>query len=314
MILGVVIACDSPQSGPLTAPEPTESAKRAREALETSLGELRRPRAVLSGLADLRDVVVAPLLLPGEAENVGPGSAILITIPGAGTFGCTANFVWEAGGTRYLGAAGHCFLPEDRSATHGPGADFDASGVTVDACFADCDGSFQTSSLVGQWVRLGRVAYARQADASGEGVGNDFGIVEIPATMHNSIRTSMPAWGGPHGSASLGLGDLGCHYGHGLLVGELFPTKARVGVGGGSTEAYWVGDFAAAFGDSGSGMQRCELGLVGLHGTSAVGVLTHLGASVDPATGEHGFVFGTTMTRAVQMASEAGLSIRLVAN
>ena len=48
--------------------------------------------------------------------------------------GCTANFVWSTGSTQYLGAAGHCFIPQGTTATHGPGADFDASGVLVSVC------------------------------------------------------------------------------------------------------------------------------------------------------------------------------------
>jgi hypothetical protein len=110
----------------------------------------------------------------------------------------------------------------------------------------------------------------------------------------------------------LQLGDLGCHYGHGLLVGELMPTKARSGVGGDSDDAAWMGDFAAAFGDSGSGMVACEPDGLTLSGRGAVGVLTHIGVSVDPESGAHGVTFGTTMSRAVEMAREANLRLELV--
>jgi hypothetical protein len=274
--------------------------------------ELRRPRIDLSQVPDGRTIVQLPLATPGVADDVGTGSALLITIPGAGTFGCTANFVWESAGRWYLGAAGHCFLPEDRVATHGAGSDYDATGVTVDVCVEGCDGNFNLNELIGTWARLGSVAYARQSDGEGNGVGNDFGVVEIPEAVRPLVRIIMPVWGGPAGVATLGVGGLGCHYGHGLLVGELFPTKARVGVGGGSAPAYWRGDFAAAFGDSGSGMVACAIGLTGLRGGGAVGVLTHLGVEVDPATGGNGVVFGTTVARAVEMGQEAGLLLRLV--
>jgi hypothetical protein len=77
--------------------------------------------------------------------------------------------------------AGHCFLPADGKATHGPGADYDAWGVTVQVCVENCEGNFRTDLLVGTLVNLGKVAYARQTNATGdEDVGNDFGVVEIP--------------------------------------------------------------------------------------------------------------------------------------
>src|ERR1041385_4035467 len=61
---------------------------------------------------------------PSDAANIGPGSPILTTIPGEGTFICTANFVFKSGPQYYLGAAGHCFIPEGKKATHGSGADY----------------------------------------------------------------------------------------------------------------------------------------------------------------------------------------------
>jgi hypothetical protein len=223
----------------------------------------------------------------------------------------TKVFVWSAPGKRYLGAAGHCFVPADRAATHGPGADYDASGVVVEVCVQNCDGNFRTNQLVGTWVTLGSVAYARQT-LDGEDVGNDFGVVEVPREYRDFIRTSMPVWGGPNGVQTLNVGDYGCHYGHGLGVGEVFVTKARVGIGGGSDATSWMGDFAAAFGDSGSGLVGCVNDGLGFHGTGAIGVLTHIGVSANESTGEQGVTFGTTIARAIEMAKEGGLRLKLV--
>jgi hypothetical protein len=136
--------------------------------------------------------------------------------------------------------------------------------------------------------------------------------VEIPRKIEAVVRRSLPVWGGPTGVHALQLGDYGCHYGHGLGFGEVYPTKARVGVGGGSTDVSWSGDFAAAFGDSGSALVACEPVGATFEGRGAVGVLTHLGVRVDPSTGEHGVVLGTTVSRAVEMAAEAGLKLSLV--
>jgi len=274
--------------------------------------EVQRLRVEVTTWEDQTTTIPLALVTPAVAENIGPGSAIVITIPDEGRFGCTANFVWAAGGRRYLGAAGHCFLPADRAATHGPGADYDASGVVVQVCVENCEGNFRTNLLVGTWVTLGKVAYARQT-LEGEDVGNDFGVVQIPKEFQDLIRLELPVWGGPTGVQTLELGDYACHYGHGLIVGEVFVTKARLGVGGGSDNDAWLGDFAGAFGDSGSGLVGCvNDGLGSFSGTGAIGVLTHLGVGIDESTGEHGVIFGTTVRRAIEMAREAGLKLSLV--
>ena len=285
---------------------------RAQSSLVPAGTTLQRLRVDVTTWADLRTTIPLALVTPQAAGNIGPGSAIIITIPDEGRFGCTANFVWASQGKRYLGAAGHCFIPADLAATHGPGADYDASGVVVEVCVEGCEGNFRTNQLTGTWVTLGKVAYARQT-LDGEDVGNDFGVVEIPRQVQDQIRLTMPVWGGPSGTQTLGIGDYACHYGHGLGVGEVFVTKARVGVGGGSDDDSWMGDFAAAFGDSGSGLVGCvNNGIGSFQGTGAIGVLTHIGVSLDETTGEHGSTFGTTVARAIEMGEEARLRLSLV--
>lgn len=273
---------------------------------------VERPLLDLEGWADERTIVPLEVLEPEAATDIGPGSAIVITIPDEGRFGCTANFIWEARGRYYLGSAGHCFVPAAATATHGPGADYDASGVVVEVCIDGCEGNFRTSLLVGTWVRLGKVAYARQQNEAGSGVGHDFGVVEIPKKIDAVVRRSLPVWGGPTGVHALQLGDYGCHYGNGVGFGEVYPTKARVGVGGGSNAISWHGDFAGSFGDSGSGLVMCESVDATFEGRGAVGILTHLGVRLNDETLEHGVVLGTTVSRAIDMATEANLKLSLV--
>jgi hypothetical protein len=292
-------------------PNPKAVAIPAASAAVIGGTQLQRLRINLSSALDLRTTIPVHLVTPQAAGNIGPGSAIIIEIPNEGRFGCSANFVWAARGQKFLGAAGHCFIPATSASTHGPGADYDASGVTVDVCVENCEGNFRTNQITGTWVRLGSVAYARQT-LDGEDVGNDFGVVEVPREFRDFIRAAMPVWSGPTGTQTLNVGDYGCHYGHGLGVGEVFVTKARVGVGGGSDEDAWMGDFAAAFGDSGSGLVGCVNDGLGFHGTGAVGVLTHIGVSLDETTGEQGVTFGTTIARAIEMGAEAGLRLKLV--
>ena len=268
-----------------------------------------RARIDLTQMTRATTVVPLALVTPAMAQNIGPGSHLLIDIPGAGTFGCTANFVWTSGGTRYLGAAGHCFLPEGMAATHGPGADYNASGVQVSVCVSNCSfGGESGFVLTGNLVSLGAVAYARQTAADGD-VGNDFGLVAIPASLASRIRTSMPVFGGPTTIASVTQGQPLCHYGNGVVVGETFLTMARIGVGTGSTSSSWMGDLIAAPGDSGSAVVTCGVSGTEVHGQGAAGILTHLAVVVGT---EQGVVFGTTTLRAIEMGREAGLSLALV--
>jgi hypothetical protein len=319
----VLTACQDGPSAPSGAiAAPTTPGFTLTDALTGAEIELRRPKVDVTEWVDETTTLPPAVFTPESARNIGPGSAIIITIPEEGRFGCTANFVWKQGSKLYLGAAGHCFVPADRKATHGVGADYDASGVTVQVCVENCEGNFRTALLVGKLVTLGKVAYARQTDPTGEeDVGNDFGVVEIPAAAAHLVRPALPVWGGPKGVTELETGDFGCHFGNGLIVGETFLTKARVGIGGGSDKDFWVGDFAGAFGDSGSGVVGCESDGLTFQGTGAVGVLTHLGVSLCPCDvnfkhlrvkAEHGIIFGTTVRRAIEMAKEAGLKLSMV--
>lgn len=278
-------------------------------AHSASQPEGQRLRLDLTHAIKMTRVVPLALVTPAMASNIGPGSHLLMEIPGAGTFGCTANFVWESGTTRYLGAAGHCFIPEGATATHGAGADYDASGVQVSVCVSNCSFGGETGFVVtGDLVRLGAVAYARQTAADGD-VGNDFGVVAIPASLASRVRPSMPVFGGPSTVQDVTQGQTLCHYGNGVVVGETFLTMARVGVGGGSTSAYWMGDLAAAPGDSGSAVVTCGINGTDLQGQGAAGILTHLGVEIGV---EHGVVFGTTVGRAIEMAQESGLALSLL--
>lgn len=71
-------------------------------------------RLDLSGYEDqTHEAQPAHFPQPAAATGIGPGSHLIITMPG-GTFGCTGAFIFQNGGKRYLGAAGHCFLPREQ--------------------------------------------------------------------------------------------------------------------------------------------------------------------------------------------------------
>lgn len=260
------------------------------------------------------DTVDAATVPPEQSSGIGPGSVLFVTREdSSGTAGCTANFAWQgADGTLYLGAAGHCFLPDDADADDNAGGDYDSSGVTTRVCI-DCTfgGGTALSGLRGEVVELGDVVYARQS-RDGEDIGNDFGLVEIPSDAEQLVDPSMPTWGGPTERGAIEAGESVVQYGNGVGTGEVFLTKNRSGVGvqqdGGA--GAWYAELPAAPGDSGSAVQGAAATVSGLEGVEAAGILTHLTVSSDPtSTG----TAGTNRAKAAEMVSQdAGLDVQTV--
>lgn len=281
-------------------------------------------RADLTDALD-RSITVAPSELgtPERAAGIGPGSRLVVTIPdgegGEVRAGCSANFVWDDGSSLFLGTAGHCLMPEDRTATHGPGADWDASGVVARVCVSECSfGGLSGFVITGELVELGDVAYARQvrlecADdpVSGEeecselAVGNDFGVVEIPQDLEDAVRSSLPVFGGPQVTEGGTAGDPVCHYGAGAGFGETWPTMGRTGVAAFSDDTSFVFEGAVMPGDSGSAAETCDASASGgLVGDSALGAITHITAAGNA---------GTAVERSALMAHcDADLDLDLV--
>jgi hypothetical protein len=286
----------------------------AEETTEPS-GEKLRASAERLGPRDLTDVpdhteTVSAASVPERSSGIGPGSMLLIERDGS-TAGCTANFVWEAGGSYYLGAAGHCFLGSGATGDNTSPDGEDLSGLTVrvgiDYTFG---GLTALNGLRGTTYELGDVVYARQAAADGTGVGHDFGLVEIPdaALAEGIVDPSLPQFGGPTGvveSGALPAGEPICQYGNGIGNGEVFATKGRRGVslGARGDSKSWYAALRGTPGDSGSAI----LGAAPTNspeGTDAAGALTHLTTQG---------VAGTTVERCKGMASEdVGLDIAVV--
>ena len=260
----------------------------------------------------------SPTHAPVSETNVGigPGAPLYINFPEeSGTYICTSNFVWTAGTTTYLGSAGHCFLPAGKAATHGPGADFDPTGVLVRVCVYGCSFGGQSGAMLpGNLVTLGPIAYARQHTGDDQ-IGEDFGIVEIPASALHLVRPSLPVWGGPTtATQGSGSGHL-CHYGQGFLVGESFVTMARTGYGlGTSADGSWTASIPINGGDSGSAIVTCGIegvnGSEGFHGRAPLGIITH--GLAPGGVGVPGYGLGTTAAKAKTMATQASLNIQLV--
>lgn len=270
--------------------------------------DLSKARTLLPDPLDFRSLPEEAFTLnhgiPSKSHGIGPGSRLFITMQGE-SFGCSANFVWTDGTSHYLGTAGHCVIPEGKHATHGPDADFDASGVIVEVCVSSCDFGGVTSFMIpGGLVTLGPVVYARSTDAEGVGFGNDFALVKIPEALVSRIRPGLPAFGGPGPMGNLPTGAPVCHYGHGVGFGEVYATQARIGFNYAAfSDGSWLAAAAVNKGDSGSAIVACVRNGSDFVATRAYGIVTH---------GVPGAAIGTTTARAAQLATEAGLSVTVV--
>jgi hypothetical protein len=265
------------------------------------------------GPADLSETptdleTVAASSVPETSDGIGPGSMLFITAPGGGEAACTANFVWtDASGTTYLGAAGHCFLGSSAAGGRELDEGTDLADVSVRVC-VDCRFGGATAlvgGIRGRVVELGDVVYARQRNADGDQVGHDFGLVEVPAAVEDLLDPTMPTWGGPTETGRIDGGDPVVQYGNGVVTGETVATKSRTGVGTANDAASgsWTAALPAAPGDSGSAVQVGELTASGLAGVEAAGITTHVGTSGTS---------GTNLSKATQLATEAGLDIEVV--
>ena len=255
---------------------------------------------------EARDAVniVAPTAVPESASGIRPGSQILVHHDD-GVHGCSANFVWRDGGSLYLGTAGHCFLDgAPASSEFAEGNGDDVSGLTVTVC-TNCTfgGATGLSVVRGQAVELGDVVYARQEEpGGGEGVGHDFGLVEIPSELEDLVDPSLPQFGGPTGEVdgAVPSGDPVVQYGAGVGNGETYLTQGSRGfsLGPGPADGSWTAGIRASPGDSGSALSAATDATT-FEGDGAAGVLTHLTASGTA---------GTTVDRCVEMVAEDGLT------
>ncbi|MEO7429251.1 MAG: hypothetical protein ABIY48_07680 [Acidimicrobiales bacterium] len=280
-VLGTLIALLA--IAPLAVPA-AQAGSGFRPAMLNVTGWTRLASPTLAGTK----LVGAPL--PNAGDGIGPGSYLLIDQTDGNSYICTANFVWTDGSKTYLGAAGHCFLRAGDVVAPPATPGFRVKAVSV--CVSSCAFGGQLGSVVrGDLRPLGPVVFARQSE-SGQDVGNDFGLVEIPSALLASVRHSVPVWGGPTGTpAAPGLGQRLCLYGNAGGLGEVFATKARAGVAGQGTQSAWFASIPSAPGDSCAAVVSCP----SLTGTTAAGILTHL------ATNGTGFIAGTTVERARTM-------------
>ena len=183
--------------------------------------------------------------------------------------GCTMNFVFTDGTSKYIGTAGHCV----------------AGGRTVVMQVATRVSPVEESSILVTLAAIGRVAKSWNA-----GIGKDFALVKIDPGW--PVVSGVGGALGPTGAfCSDPLGQPVMHYGHGYIFfveqghpkfGEVIPDVELI-FKPSAAGFNWVG--YGLPGDSGSGVMNAA----GL----AVGDLTHgLAVAGIPVPG---LSFGTTM-------------------
>lgn len=261
-------------------------------------------------------------LAPGPTEGIGPGTPLSISRPD-GTFGCSANFVFQDPATEraYLGTAGHCVLSGGMSNT--TDAAWDPAEVTVSYCEQPVVSGGAT--LCWSLQELGDVVYASQDDGAGNGFGFDFAIIEIPfrfvegvdlgcpVEVHDKcgeVRPWLPVWGGPTGDTLPGLGDPAVHYGHGLGHGTAMATEARAAATLGSyDDGSWDALGWVTGGDSGSGIATADARTDHLLvGDEAFGTITHSITGIGAP-----LMLGTTVEKGLDLVqTETGLKLDLV--
>lgn len=267
-------------------------------------------------------------------NGIGPGAQLQV-FKGGSSYSCTANWVWvDRVGDLYLGTAGHCLLPDGETTTVGPDG-YNASGVLVDVCVANCfvggtnggldAGVDDQGPSVAHWRRLGKVAYAQ-----GAGVGDDFGLVRVPANATALLTAGMPVWGEPLGAVDVPVGGArAVVHGHGTGFGDTVATRSREAT---FNQPYdnrsWSARFQSAGGDSGA-----AVGLIDEQGhLFAAGIQTHASFCGDVAgrpelrhceycpTITRSLVqvkcgmgaSGTSIGRAIAMAKEGNLCVAVV--
>lgn len=220
-------------------------------------------------------------VVPAPVQGIGPGGPIRMQKADAtgqlGTYACSASYLFRNSTTNtyYLATAGHCLLDSEvKTSTENP----DARARSVQLCYADCINNFVG---LGKYVELrpgdAYPGYHPVAWAEQNGVGKDFGLIEIPHGLNGLLRPRLWQWGGPTGFKRPSTGTPLVHYGFGVGLGQATPTQGRIAATvlsskeGGHGALGWAngGDSGSAFG---TGALRTGEMLIG---DGAGGTVTH---------------------------------------
>ena len=219
--------------------------KHARKllALGLSVGVILLVTAVAPAHAAKRPRLSVTTWAPAATAQVHPG--VMTFTDGAQ---CTANFVFTAGGTTYIGQAAHCSGTGGSTETNGCDSGSLPLGTPVDVA------GFQGTMVYNSWLAMQK-AGERDGDAC---AFNDLALIALPAAAVATTNPSVPSWGGPVAlGAGTTSGETVYTYGNSSLRGGVTTLSPKEGVslgdgaGGWTTDVYTVSPGIP--GDSGSG-------------------------------------------------------------
>jgi len=205
------------------------------------------PKRFLFALAVLTVAVLVPL--GARADTLIQPGAIVQSDAGL----CTLNYVFQSGGTKYIGTAGHC-------------------SEHVGDVMTDENGD-----------RIGTVAF-RIFEGD-----DDFTLIKIDSGRYGDIDPSVRGWSGPTGvttSATSGLGDLILLSGNPQGISFPSPIADRPGVLEVQTDTFYLAIAPGIFGDSGGPVLDWATG-------KAIGLVSGISLSVPPSTLEGPTLEGT---------------------
>jgi hypothetical protein len=220
-------------------------------------------------------VIVALAVIPATASAWAPAPGNVH--PGVQMFTngsqCTANFIYQAGGTTYIGQAAHCSSKGDNTQTDG--CTTPTYGVGTPVRIDGDDGTTYTGSI----------AYSSWATEQANGESdpatcayNDLELIAMPAAAVAVTNPSVPFWGGPNGLSGTVVGAKTYSYGNSELRLGLQELSPKIGAVVMADTSGWEYDVYTATpgipGDSGSGFLNAN--------GQAYGVLSFL-ETVPPA-------------------------------
>jgi hypothetical protein len=200
---------------------------------------------------------------PAATATVHPG---VQTVTGGAQ--CTANFVFTAGTTTYLGQAAHC---------SGTGTATDTNGCTSGSLPLGTPVSvagFTGTLAYNSWLAM-QAAHETDADTCAY---NDLALIALPAGAVAQTNPSVPVYGGPTGLGAPPAAEENVYsYGNSSLRLGLTPFSPKRGVSLGSSAGGWTSDVYTVTpgipGDSGSGFLDASGRAFGVLSTVAIAPL-----------------------------------------
>jgi hypothetical protein len=198
--------------------------------------------------------VLAILALAAPTAHAWAPAATAPVHPGVMTFTngaqCTANFVYTAGATVYIGQAAHCSSTGAANETNGCTTGSLPVGTQVEVDGASHPGVMAYNS----WLTMQQAGETDPDTCA----FNDLAVVRLDPADAANTNPSVPFWGGPTGTAgSTNTAQTVLSYGNSELRLGIAALSPKQGLSLGSTNGNWTQSVYTVTpgipGDSGSG-------------------------------------------------------------